>query len=132
MERVTAYRGRKFTIAFARLRNGRSPGAEFFDGLPPQDQAKLDNLFRLIGDYGRISNKEKLGVLDPGLYEFKSFQIRMPFAYAKGERRLVLITHGFYKKRNKAPKEEIERAWRIFREDQQQVHLRSIREKRQK
>jgi len=77
------------------------------------------------------ANKEKLGVLDPGLYEFKSFQIRMPFAYAKGERRLVLVTHGFYKKRNKAPKEEIERAWRIFREDQQQVHLRSMK-KRQK
>jgi len=132
MERVTAYRGREFIIAFARLKNGRSPGAEFFDRLPPADQAKLDNLFRLLGDHGRISNKEKLGVLDTGLYEFKSFQIRMPFAYDKGQRHLVLITHGFYKKRDKTPKDEIGRAWRIFREDQQQAHLRSIREKRQK
>lgn len=119
MERETAYRGRKFTIAFARLSNGQSPGAGFFDALPIRDKAKLMSLFRLFGDHGRISNREKFGALDTGLFEFKSFQIRMPFAYAKGERRLVLITHGFYKKKNKAPKDEIERAWRILREDQE-------------
>jgi hypothetical protein len=33
MERVTAYKGQVFTIAFARLKNGRSPGAEFYDAL---------------------------------------------------------------------------------------------------
>jgi len=34
---------------------------------------------------------------------------------------LILITHGFCKKSKKAPKEEIERAWKIFNEDQEQT-----------
>jgi phage-related protein len=119
MERVTAYRGLMFTIAFARLKDGRSPGAEFYDALPVGEKAKLNNVFRTIADHGRIANPEKFGTLDKGLYEFKSFQIRMPFAYAR-ERGLILITHGFFKKRDRAPKEEIERAWGILREDQEQ------------
>ena len=132
MERIAAHRGKEFTIAFARLKNGLSPGADFFDALPLDDKAKLENLFRLLGDHGRIFNKEKLGRLDAGLFEFKSFQIRMPFAYDTQERHLVLITHGFHKKRPKTPNAEIERAWSIFREDQEQTSLRSIRKKREK
>ena len=46
MERETAWKGQRFTIAFARLRNGQSPGADFYDALPIGDKAKLDNLFR--------------------------------------------------------------------------------------
>jgi phage-related protein len=47
----------------------------------------------------------------------------MPFAYAKNERGLILITHGFIKKKVKAPKEEIARAWRIYEEDQAKTRL---------
>ena len=57
------------------------------------------------------------------MFEFKSFHIRMPFAYAKKERGLILITHGFIKKKAKTPKEEIVRAWRIYKEDQEQAKL---------
>lgn len=120
MDRITAYKGVKFAIAYARLESGQSPGFEFFSALSIEDKAKLMNLFRLIADHGAISNKEKFGDLGDGLYEFKSFQIRMPFAYAK-ERGLVLITHGFLKKKDTAPKEEIKRAWRIFNEDQERA-----------
>jgi phage-related protein len=128
MERVEAYRGQKFTIAFARLRNGQSPGAEFFNALPISEQAKLVNLFRHFADQGRIANREKFGVLAEGLFEFKSFQIRLPVAYAH-ERGLALITHGFRKKKDRAPKEEIERAWRIFKEDQEQAKLELAKKK---
>jgi len=80
MERITAYKGQKFTIAFAQERSGHSPGAEFFDRLPLGEKAKLVNLFRLFADNGHISNDEKFGVLDTGLFEFKCYQIRRPFA----------------------------------------------------
>ena len=56
-----------------------------------------------MADEGRIANEEKFGVLDKGLYEFKSFQIRMPFAYDARERGLIVITHGFWKQKEKAP-----------------------------
>jgi hypothetical protein len=47
----------------------------------------------------------------------------MPFAYAKNERGLILITHGFLKNKQKTPREEISRAWRIYNEDQGQTKL---------
>lgn len=75
------------------------------------------NLFRILGDHGKHSNPEKFGDLEDGLYEFKSFQIRMPYAYAQYENGLVLITHGFRKKRDKTPPPEIERARKILAED---------------
>jgi len=116
-ERKLAFHGKMFRIAFARDRDGAFPAEEFFDQLPNADKAKMDSLFRILGENGKHSNPEKFGDLGGGLYEFKSFQIRMPFAYAKNERGLILITHGFRKQKDKAPPSEIARARRILEED---------------
>ena len=51
----------------------------------------------------------------------------MPFAYSKNESGLIVITHGFIKKKDKTPKEEITRAWRIYEEDQAQTKLAIVR-----
>jgi phage-related protein len=118
MTRRIVYKGAVFTIAFARERSGACPAGEFFDGLDAADQSKLMALFQILGDHGKAYNREKFGDLSDGLYEFKSFQIRMPFAYAQKERGVIVITHGFVKKKQRTPKSEIERAWRIFEEDQ--------------
>jgi phage-related protein len=131
-ERRIARCGKLFTIAYARDREGNYPGEEFFDQLLPVDKAKLMKLFEILGDLGKCSNDEKFGDLGGGLYEFKSFQIRMPFIYPRHERHLVLISHGFYKKRDKAPPAEIERAWRIFHEDEKTSGLRIVAGKRPK
>jgi phage-related protein len=123
MARRIAYKGASFTIAFARERNDACPGCEFFDQLDLSDKAKLMALFRIAGDHGKFHNREKFGDLGGGLFEFKSFQIRMPFAYAQSERSLILITHGFIKKKDKTSKEDIARARRIFEEDQSATQL---------
>jgi len=86
LTREIAYVGTKFTIAFARERSGSCPGADFFNGLSTQDKAKLMFIFKILADRGRCANPEKVGDLKNGLFEFKSFQIRMPFAYATSER----------------------------------------------
>ena len=123
MQRRLAYKGSKLTIAYAREQSGRFPGEEFFNGLTELDKAKLMAIFRIFCETGRGANPEKFGTLGNGMFEFKSFQIRMPFAYAKVEQGMVLLTHGFIKKGNKVPKSEIERAWRIFKEDQGEADL---------
>ena len=123
MAREIAYQGAVFAIAFAREKSGACPACEFFDRLARLDKAKLMALFRIAGDHRKFFNPEKFGDLGGGLFEFKSFHIRMPFAYAKNERGLILITHGFIKKKVKAPKEEIARAWRIYEEDQAKTRL---------
>ena len=40
---------------------------------------------------------------------------------------MILITHGFTKKKDRTPKEEITRAWRIYEEDQAQAKLAIVR-----
>jgi phage-related protein len=130
MARRVAYRGAVFAIAFAREKSGACPACEFFDGLTLLDKAKLMALFQIAADHGKFHNPEKFGDLGDGLYEFKSFQIRMPFAYSKNERGLILVTHGFIKKKDKTPKEEITRARRIYEEDQAQTKLAVVRKKR--
>lgn len=122
-----AYQGAKFAIAFAIEKSGDCPACEFFDRLALIDKAKLMALFQIAGDHGKFHNPEKFGDLGDGLFEFKSFQIRMPFAYSKNERGLIVITHGFIKKKDKTPKEEITRAWRIYEEDQAQTKLAIVR-----
>ena len=127
MARRVVYQGAVFAISFARETSGACPACEFFDGLSLLDKAKLMALFQIAGDHGKFHNPEKFGDLGEGMYEFKSFQIRMPFAYAKNERGQILITHGFIKKKTKTPKEEITRAWRIYNEDQAQTKLAIVR-----
>ena len=119
VERNVAYSGTTYRIAFARDHSCESPAEAFYDGLPPDEKAQLYKLFQILGDEIRGSprNPKKIGVLDHELYEFKSFQIRMPFAYAKGDRGLVLITHGFRKKKDKTPPSEITKAKKILQED---------------
>jgi phage-related protein len=108
-----------YTIACAMLKDGCCPGKDFFDELPPRDQAKLMNLFSRLAEHGKITNPEKFGDLKEGFREFKSHQIRMRCRFTPG--RLVVVTHGFVKKKDKAPKEEIARAKRIFQEDQERA-----------
>ena len=117
MDRIVAYEGARLKIAYARDKDGNAPGAEFIEGLSISEKAKLQALFVLLADKQATHNREKFGDLEEGLFEFKSFQIRMPFAYAEQERGLVVITHGFWKKKDKTPPAEVKRARRILEED---------------
>src|SRR5260370_1934487 len=114
MVRPIAYRGPVFTICYAVSRKGDSPGEKFFETLTMAEKAKSLGLFKRMGDAGSIVNDEKFGDLGKGLKEFKSFQIRMPCVIRSGQ---VIISHGFIKKKQKTPPEEIDRAWRILDED---------------
>ncbi len=127
MQRKIAYHGEKFAIAFAREKSGACPGLEFFSELSQIDKAKMMALFRIAGDRANFHNREKFGDLGEGLFEFKSFQIRMPFGYGGvQERGVIVVSHGFIKKRNNAPSEEIARARRILKEDQMQAKLATV------
>lgn len=118
MERTVAYAGPKFRIVYGVEKNGNCPSLEFYSELSADDQVKVHALFKRLGDTGNIMNEQKFKNLGEGLFEFKSYQIRVLCAYCKVERAVVVLTHGFIKKRDGTPKEEIERAKRIFSEDQ--------------
>src|SRR5690606_1190728 len=84
------------------------PVGEFLDGLDASDRRKLDVLFEMLGDHGRISNREKFRKLadTEEIWEFKSFQIRLLCFFAPGK--LVLLTHAVIKKKDKHKKSDIE------------------------
>lgn len=114
MERTIAHRGTSLTVAYAVAANGASPGLVFYEELSVRDQAKMSKLFKWLGDHGWIKNNEKFKPINNEFFEFKSFQIRMP-CYRSGD--LMIITHGFIKKKGPISPEELKRAERIKNED---------------
>ncbi len=111
MKNPIIYTGTSRTIEAALLKDGTMPAMSFLESLAVSDQTKLYALFRKLGDTGHIKTREKFKNLEGDLWEFKSFQIRMPCFHQTGGR--VVITHGFRKRRSKVRKAEIERAKHI-------------------
>lgn len=120
MDRLIACQVQLKTVAYAKLINLTSPAADFFEDLSKKDKARVQRLFELLAAQGRIANPHHSVDLGAGLRELKCFQIRIPFLHSKRseERNVIILTHGFFKKQPKTPKTEIDRAWRIFEEDQ--------------
>jgi hypothetical protein len=116
MARPIAYRGLKRTVVYATVAHG-SPGLDFYEQLSVREKAKMNKLFEWIGNHGWINNDQKFKPIEGTEFlEFKDFQIRMP-CYRVGD--LIIITHGFKKKSEAISPQEIARATRIRREDQE-------------
>jgi hypothetical protein len=98
MTREPEYVGAHFTIRCQELQNGACPVGEFLDGLPKSDRRKLDVLFEYLGEHGKITNPEKFKKVEDGIWEFKSFQIRILCFYAPG--RQVMLCNWEIKKRD--------------------------------
>lgn len=116
MTRPIAFRGEKCIVAYAVCLNRTSPGLTFYEEQSERDQAKLNKLFQWLGTQGWIKNKEKFKPIEgTSFFEFKEFQIRMP-CFRVGS--LMVITHGFKKKKGPITAQEIARAERIKGEDE--------------
>src|ERR1700691_173770 len=115
MRRPLAYNGHRYGIAYAVCVDRTSPGEEFYDALMDTDKAKLNKLFEYLGDHGAIRNEEKFKKVSETFFEFKSHPIRMPCYFRTDA--IVVITHGFIKKKDKMPPAELRRAERIRDED---------------
>lgn len=107
-----AYEGSKFRIELLVGPGGKCDVDEFLTALDPASRRRVDSLFELMAEKGSISNKEKFKKLEGsnGVFEFKSFQIRLLCFFA-GAGRLV-ICRGLKKKRDKHGRQDIEFAER--------------------
>lgn len=95
--------------------NGVCLVEEFIEGLEKADQKKVVALLLRAADFGPPVNEEKFKKLNSeGIYEFKSYQVRIFCAFGKGK--IIILTHGFVKKSGKTPRNEIERATRLLGE----------------
>ncbi len=101
------YRGRCFTISGITVK-GICLVQEFIEGLNEPDKQKVLALLQRSADNGPPKNKEKFNHLKDKIFEFKSYQMRLLCFFATDK--VILLTHGFIKKKDKTPREEIERA----------------------
>lgn len=92
--------------------NGKCPAKKFLDGRSNLDKAKILRIIKRLADEGKVTNREQFKKIEgEDFFEFKNFQIRMPcYFHADGR---VIITHGFIKKSDSIPPEQINRMKRI-------------------
>jgi len=99
--------GRSFDI-YAITVEGKCPVQVFIDSLESADQKKVMALLQRAAEHGPPNNVEKFKKLEDNIWEFKSFQVRI-LCSLEG-RKVIILTHGFIKKKDKAPPNEIVRA----------------------
>ena len=102
-----------------RTTDGKCPFIEWHDSLPPKDARKFDAVVRRIEEHGiPISLKMQwVKKLDDEIWEIRSQvagNIQRACYFQKVGAKYV-ITHGFTKKTQKTPPQEIERAKEIMK-----------------
>jgi len=107
MRAVDLYSGDKWSIR-ALADSHRCWAQEYISTLQPSDRKRLVSLLSRTVDHGPPRNREKFKKLEGEIFEFKSYQDRL-LCFFDG-RNVLIVTHGYRKKSNKAPKSEIERA----------------------
>ena len=111
--------GRSYAI-FTISNGGRCIVRDFIKALNTSDQKKIVALLKRTAEHGTPKNTEKFdSIQGTSLWEFKSFQIRIFCFFNKSK--MIILTHGFIKKKQKTPKQEIEKALRLMKEYQKET-----------
>lgn len=108
-------------VHFARARNGSCPAEEFLQDLArSNDKESRASLARFhayvvqIGQGGRLTPKQ-FKKLEGNIWEFRISR-KAPRVLCFMEHGHYVLTHGFMKKQDKVPRQEIDRAERIRQE----------------
>jgi phage-related protein len=81
---------------------------DYLSGTDSADKVSMVRLLEFTSEHGPPRNKEKSNYLEGKIFEFKHNQLRILYFF--DERKLIVCTHHFVKKQQKAPKKEIKRA----------------------
>ena len=107
--------GIRYVVEYVELENNRKPFEDFIFELTIKERAKI---FETINYFLELKNsnlpiKEKLSRhLEDGIFELRSYLAdkiaRALYFYQRGSK--IIITHGFVKKTQKTPRNEIKKA----------------------
>ena len=98
-----AFQGSEFTIEWYFDLKGKSIALDYFESMNEKQQIKLLELFALMGNVGEIRNKEKFNNEGDKIYAFKLQPHRFLCFFEEGK---IIVTHAFYKKTQRLPKNE--------------------------
>jgi len=93
------------------LRNGRSYVEEFIKTLQEDTRDRLIRLIERLADKGMLRNDQKFRLEEEGIFAIKQGQVRVYCFFDAG--RVIILTHGTIKKRQKADPEDLKRAKRL-------------------
>lgn len=103
-----AYKGQEFQIEWYYSPTGECQALKYYQELSPGDRIKVLKLFRMIGDTGKIRDASKFRNEGHKVYAFKPQPHRFLSFFVEG--RKIVVTNAFWKKQDKLPKGEKERA----------------------
>ena len=113
----------KFTVEFYETEKCENPSLDFINTLEVKLRAKVFRDLKLLEEKGnelRLPYSENLG---DGIFELRMIQgnniVRNLYFFIIGKK--IIITHGFRKKTQKTPPEEIAKA-KNYREDYKKRH----------
>ena len=99
--------GDKFNI-YGLVVNGTCEAEEFLNELSEKEKAKITPLLHYTANNGLLRNEQKFKSIGGDLFEFKGFQSRLFCFFDKGK--LVILSHGCIKKRDKLDPSDIKKA----------------------
>ena len=101
-------------IHFYEDRRGKSPVLEFIDALSPRDRVKVNNIFRLLEEFGTDLGMPHARRIEGRLWELRPGDNRL-FYFLYLERKFVIL-HGYRKQSVKTPEKEITTALHRMKE----------------
>lgn len=104
MNQYVAYQGSEFIIEWYYDIKGESFALEFFKKQPKEQQRKLLNLFRLMGEQGKIFDETKFLNEGDKIYAFKPHPDRYLCFLFQGKK--IIVTNAFIKKLKNSQKEK--------------------------
>jgi len=108
----------EFEIIFYTTDKGETPVADFLDSLDKRMRAKMLLSIRVVRENGHQARMPYSEELEDGIFELRAKSgsdiSRVLYFFMIG--RKIVLTNGFIKKTQKAPKNEIEKAKR-YRDD---------------
>lgn len=103
-----AYEGVSFTIEWYYDSKGISQAFEYYESLKVEERIKLLRLLKRMGDAGEIKDKTKFNFEGDQIFAFKPKPQRFLCFFFTGKK--IIITNAFFKKQDKLPKNEKEKA----------------------
>ena len=103
-----------YRVVFFETENGNKPVADFIRGLPAKLQVKALDALRILEEEGPALREPYSKALGDGMFELRikfASDIARVFYFFMVEQRIV-VTNGYVKKRQKADRSELARAYR--------------------
>lgn len=103
-----AYKGSAFQIEWYYSPKGDSQALEYYLELAPGDRRKVLQLFKVMGEIGKIHDITKFRNEGDKIYAFKPQPHRFLSFFVQGEK--IIVTNAFWKKQYKLPDNEKQKA----------------------